>query len=43
LQTLSIGRTFHRISFDLRTSTRLSTEIELLNLEIPNLAPTIGL
>lgn len=41
VQMLNVGRTLYRLSFDPTTNSRLSTDIGLLNLELPNLTPTV--
>ncbi|KAI8710889.1 NACHT domain-containing protein [Fusarium sp. LHS14.1] len=41
VQMLNVGRTLYRLSFDPTTNSRLSTDIGLLNLELPNLTPIV--
>ncbi|KAI8669810.1 NACHT domain-containing protein [Fusarium keratoplasticum] len=41
VQTLNVGRLLYRLSFDPTTNSRLSTDIGLLNLELPNQTPAI--
>ncbi|KAF5709485.1 nwd1 protein [Fusarium globosum] len=41
VQTANVGRILYRLSFELTTNSRLSTDIGLLNLELPNLTPAV--
>ncbi|KAF5699653.1 vegetatible incompatibility het-e-1 [Fusarium mundagurra] len=42
LHTINVGKTLHRLSFDLWTNSRLYTDIGILDLEVPNPMPRVN-